>query len=122
LNNDPDFESKLKEVLKRAVMDARKRQDRHPIPAALPIPIKTRRSPLNYFLRLVVIMLVSMLTISYTPSHQRNHTAKTPVYYPIDSSRIEITVKAASADDIPKIRIGPGCSFFRSQKRKPIIV
>lgn len=62
-------------------------------------------------------VLVFMLSFSYNPEPESRNNAKPTVYYPIEKPPIEINIKAASANDFPKIRIGPGCSFFGNNMR-----
>ncbi len=62
-------------------------------------------------------ILIFTLSFTYNPKESQIVADDTPKYYPINGSQIEITVKAASADDFPRIRIGPGCSFFKSKPK-----
>lgn len=113
--SDSDFELKLKDVLKRALVDAKSRHQ-HPFPSVPPKLVKSRKNPLNIFLELIIIAIISTPTITYSPSKPMDREQKGPKYYQIDNAKIEITVKAASADDLPNIRIGPGFSFYKVKK------
>jgi len=62
-------------------------------------------------------ILIFALSITYDPQTTTSGTDTAPKYHPIEKSHIEITVKAASADDVPRIRIGPGCSMFQTKPK-----
>jgi hypothetical protein len=85
-------------------------------------PIEEPDKKKLYFPKIILLtiagILVFMLSLSYNPDPKStNASTKPPVYYPIEKPPIEINIKAASADEFPKIRIGSGCSFSRNNTR-----